>query len=167
MAQWQIAQMNVGTTLYPLDDPRIAEFMALLDEINALAERSPGFVWRLKSDQGNATDIKVTDNPQFIVNMSVWQNVEALFDFVYQTPHRLVMGKRRQWFERPSGSYLVLWWVEAGAFPTAEEGIARLHHLDRHGPTARAFTFSHKFPWPDSPGEPVDMRTERHCVGWR
>ncbi|HYB09191.1 MAG TPA: DUF3291 domain-containing protein [Alphaproteobacteria bacterium] len=164
--EWHIAQMNVGTTLYPLDDPRIAEFMSLLDEINKSADRSPGFVWRLQSDQGNATDIKVTDNPQFIVNMSVWQSVEVLFDFVYRTSHRLVMEKRRQWFERPSGPYFVLWWVEAGTLPTVEQGLARLHHLGQLGPTAFAFTFKQKFGHPDSSGELVDLKSERYCVGW-
>src|ERR1700730_14593438 len=102
MGGWHIAQMNVATAFYPLDDPRISEFMGLLDEVNALAEQSPGFVWRLKSDQGNATDIKASDDPKFIVNMSLWQSPEALFDFVYRSSHRLVMAKRRQWFAPPA-----------------------------------------------------------------
>jgi hypothetical protein len=164
--EWHIAQMNVGTALYPLEHPGMAEFMGLLDEVNALAEQSAGFVWRLQSDQGNATDIKLSDDPQFIVNMSVWQNVEALFDFAYRSSHRLVLAKRRQWFAPPASAYQVLWWVEAGAIPTAEEGLARLHHLDRHGPTAHAFTFRHKFPPPGSTGEPEDMRPDPYCVGW-
>src|SRR5579862_4174792 len=83
MTEWHIAQMNVGTTLFPTDDPRIAGFMEKLDEVNAVADSSPGFVWRLQTESGNATDIKPTDNPNFIVNMSVWSSVEALFEFVY------------------------------------------------------------------------------------
>jgi hypothetical protein len=137
--------MNVATSLFALDDPRIAEFMSQLDTVNALAEQSPGFVWRLKSASGNATDIKVTDDPRFIVNMSVWQDVASLFDFVYKSSHRLVMAKRREWFEQPTGSYQVLWWAEAGVLPTVADGLERLNHLDRHGPTAHAFTFKQVF----------------------
>jgi len=166
MTQWHIAQMNVGTALYPLDDPRIAEFMNNLDAVNALAEQSPGYVWRLKSDSGNATDIKVSDDPLFIVNMSVWQSVEALFDFVYKTSHQGVMAKRRQWFERPAGQYLVLWWVPAGHQPTPQEGLDRLRELNRHGPTPAAFTFRAKFPPPNQAGRPEDLRPEPYCVGW-
>ena len=164
---WHIAQINVATALYPLDDPRIAEFMGLLDEINALAEASPGFVWRLKSDQGNATDIQVTDDPKFIVNMSVWQSVEALFDFAYKSAHRHVMAKRRQWFAPPVQAYQALWWVPAGVFPTAEEGLGRLAQLERDGPSPHVFTFKQKFPPPGHAGGPEDMRPEPYCVGWR
>jgi len=167
VTQWHLAQLNVGTALYPLDDPRIAEFMNALDEVNALAELSPGFVWRLKTDQGNATDIKVTDDPQFIINMSVWRDVEALFDFVYKSDHRLVMAKRRQWFGPPVSLYLVLWWIEAGAVPAVEEALARLRHLEEHGPTPHAFGFRQKFPPPGAAGEPEDMRPDPYCVGWK
>jgi hypothetical protein len=167
VTDWHIAQINVATALYPLDDPRIADFMALLDEVNALAERSPGFAWRLKSESGNATDIKFTDDPKFIVNMSVWESVETLFEFVYKTSHRLVMTRRREWFERPQRSYQVLWWVPAGRFPTVVEGLARLDHLDAHGPTAHAFTFKEKFPPPGIAGATEDLRPDPYCVGWR
>jgi hypothetical protein len=167
MDQWYIAQMNVATALYPLDDPRIAAFIGLLDEVNALAEGSPGFIWRLKSDSGNATDIKVTDDPNLIVNISVWRDVEALFEFVYKSMHRLVMAKRRQWFDQPTSAYLVVWWVKADAMPTVEDGLARLRYLRQHGPTAHAFTFKHKFPHPGAPGLPEDMRPEPYCVGWQ
>jgi hypothetical protein len=166
MKSWHIAQMNVATARFPLDHPGMAEFMSRLDEVNALAEHSPGFLWRLQSDQGNATDIKVGDDPKFIVNMSVWQSVELLFDFAYKSAHRLVMAKRRDWFEPPVNAYQVLWWVPAGAFPTVEEGLARLRHLQEHGPTAHAFSFKHKFPPPGAEGEAEDMRPEPYCVGW-
>jgi hypothetical protein len=163
---WHLAQMNVATALYPLEDPRIAEFMGSLDEVNALAERSPGFVWRLKSDAGNATDIKVSDDPLFIINMSVWRSAEALFDFVYKSSHHLVMAKRRQWFAHPEAAYQVLWWVEADRSPTPEEGLQRLEHVRRHGPTPHAFTFKQKYPPPLSAAPPQDLRPEAYCVGW-
>jgi hypothetical protein len=166
MTDWHVAQINAATALFPFDDPRIAEFMGLLDAVNALAEQSPGFVWRLKSDGGNATDIRVTEDPNFIVNMSVWNSVEALFEFVYKSSHRLVMAKRRQWFEPPVRSYQALWWVAPGVFPAPQEGLDRLRHLDAHGPTAQAFTFKHKFPPPGAPGTPEDLRPDPYCVGW-
>jgi Domain of unknown function (DUF3291) len=167
MGGWHIAQMNVATALYPLDDPRISEFMGLLDEVNALAEQSPGFVWRLKSDQGNAIDIKASDDPKFIVNMSLWQSPEALFDFVYRSSHRLVMAKRRQWFAPPATAYQALWWVEAGHLPTVEQGLERLHHLAQHGSTPFAFSFKHKYPPPGAAGEPDSLRPDPYCVGWQ
>jgi len=166
MTLWQIAQVNVATALYPLEDARMAEFMGLLDEVNALAEASPGFVWRLKSDDGNATDLRLSDDPKFIINMSVWQSVEALFAFAYQSPHRSVMARRRQWFVPPAGAYQALWWVPAGAYPTGEHGLERLSHLDRHGPSAFAFTFKQKFPPPGSAALPEDMGPEPYCIGW-
>ena len=167
MTDWHIAQMNVATALYPLEDPRIADFIAALDEVNALAERSPGFVWRLKSEQGNATDIKVTDDPKMIVNLTVWASVETLFDFVYKSSHRLVMARRREWFERPVRAYQVMWWIAAGSVPSVEDGLARLAHLDAQGPSPYAFTFKQKFPPPDVAGTAEDLQPDPYCVGWR
>lgn len=164
--EWHLAQMNVGTTVGPLDSPALAAFVAQLDEINALAERSPGFVWRLQDESGNATAIKPAANPNFIVNLSVWQSVEALFAFVYRSGHRAVMVRRREWFERPAGAYLVLWWVPAGVRPTVEEGLTRLKTLDQRGPTAEAFSFRHVFPPAGDAPEPRDLRPEPYCVGW-
>jgi hypothetical protein len=166
MPAWQIAQMNVGTVRYPTGDPRIAEFMQRLDEINTLAETSRGFVWRLQSEQGNATDIILTDNPLFLVNMSVWESVESLFDFVYRTSHQKVMAKRREWFERPTGPYQVLWWMPTGSIPTPEQGLERLRHLERHGPTPHAFTFRQKFPPSGIAADAEDMQPQPYCVGW-
>jgi hypothetical protein len=143
-----MAQINVGTTRYGTDDERLSGFMSRLDAINALADGSPGFVWRLQSDSGNATDIDVGGDPNFIVNMSVWESIEALADYVYKTAHRDVMIRRREWFERPDGAYQALWWVPASHHPTPEEGLERLAELNRHGPTAHAFTFQKTFPPP-------------------
>ena len=166
MTDWHLAQMNVATALYPMEDPRMGEFMARLDDVNRLAEASPGFVWRLQSDSGNATDIQVSEDPRFIVNMSVWESVESLFDYAYKSAHRLVMAKRRQWFERPAEAYQVLWWVPAGHRPTPEEGLARLEDLRRNGPTERAFTFKQRFPPPGQSETPEGLDPAPHCVGW-
>jgi hypothetical protein len=163
---WHIAQLNVARALEPLDSPPLAEFMAALNGVNALAEASPGFVWRLKGDSGNATDIKVDPDPNFIVNMSVWESVEALFEFVYRSAHTKVMARRREWFEKPAEAFQVLWWVPAGHRPTIEEAMGRLQHLRRHGPSAYAFTFKERYPVPYVGGTPEDMRPEPYCVGW-
>jgi hypothetical protein len=159
-----IAQMNVGTARYDLDDPGMADFMRNLDRINALAEASSGFVWRLTGEGNNATDIKPTDNPRFIVNMSVWRSIGALFDYVYRSDHRNVMVRRRDWFEKPDGSYQVLWWIDERHTPTVAEGLARLAHLVEHGPTPHAFTFKAVFP--ESDAAPIDLQPEPLCVGW-
>ncbi|WP_299616870.1 DUF3291 domain-containing protein [Pelagibius sp.] len=148
-----LAQINVGRLIAPLDDPRIAGFVERLDEINALAERSPGYVWRLQSDSGNATDIQVSDDPNFIINVSVWEDLESLFAYVYKTDHTKVMAQRRKWFEKPAGAFMALWWVPAGHLPSVEEGLRRVALLDRKGPTERAFTFKVAF---DPAGRPLD-----------
>lgn len=159
-----LVQMNVATALYDLDHPGMADLMGRLDQVNALAEASPGFVWRLKGEGNDATDLKASDDPRFIVNMSVWETTEALFDFVYRSGHREVMVRRREWFAKPEGPYQVLWWVCPDAMPSVEEGLARLRHLVEHGPTPVAFTFKTVFP----PGEsaPSDLQPEPYCVGW-
>jgi hypothetical protein len=166
MSDWHIAQLNVGRTVGPLDSAALAPFMAALDEINALADVAPGFVWRLQSQSGNATDIKVSNDPQFILNMSVWRSVEALFDFVYRTAHSRIMARRREFFENPLAAYQALWWVAPGHTPTVEEALARLERLRRSGPTEEAFTFRQHFSPPGAPGTPDGLRPEPYCVGW-
>ena len=152
---WHIAQLNIATALYPEGDPRIAGFYEQLDAVNALADESEGFVWRLQSGSGNATDIQVTDDPLLLVNMSVWESVEALFGFAYRSVHKNMLAERRAWFARPAEGYQVLWWVPAGHEPTVEEGMARLEKLRAQGPSPEAFTFKSRFPAP----EPVGART--------
>ena len=148
MHAWHIAQLNVGRAVAPPGSPELADFMAALDRINTLAESSPGFVWRLQSASGNATDILVSEDPRFLVNMSVWSSVEALFAFVYRSGHTPVMQRRREWFEKLAEAHQVLWWVPAGHIPAVEEALERLAHLRREGPTERAFTFSRRYPPP-------------------
>ncbi len=156
MSGFHLAQINVARALAPLDTPQLADFVAQLDAINALAERSPGFVWRLKSDSGNATDIQVSDDPRFIVNMSVWENLEALFAYVYRSDHLTVMAQRSRWFEKMTTPFMALWWVPAGTLPDPAEGMRRLDILEREGPTPAAFTFKAPF---DASGHPVDRAT--------
>ena len=134
-----LAQLNVGHARFPLDDPRMAGFMGALDLVNALAERSPGFVWRLKSDSGNATDIKVTNDPQFIINMSVWTTPEQLEHFVWNTVHKRIYQKKGSWFEPMKTPHFAMWWVPAGHIPTPQDALVRLDHLTRHGPSDHAF----------------------------
>jgi hypothetical protein len=146
--KFHLAQINIGRLVAPLDDPRIASFIAQLDGINGLAEQSPGFVWRLKSDSGNATDIPYGDDPFVIVNMSVWESVEALQDFAYRSKHTGVMKDRAQWFEKHQKPHYCLWWIPEGHVPTVAEGRERLTHYQEHGPTPYSFWFQHPFPVP-------------------
>jgi hypothetical protein len=165
MQRFHLAQINVARALAPLDDPKLAGFVARLDDINALADSSPGFVWRLQSDSGNATDIEVSDDPQLIVNMSVWQDLDALFAYVYRSDHLQVMAQRRQWFEKPAGAFMALWWLPAGTLPSLDDGLARIALLERSGPTPQAFTFKQPF---DADGRRSDRaaltRTPESCV---
>jgi hypothetical protein len=148
-----IAQLNVGRTVAPLEAPQLADFMAWLEEINALAERTPGFVWRLQGDNGNNTDLKLTADPQFIVNLSVWESIEALHGFTYRSDHKAVFARRYEWFERAEGPSMVLWWVPAGTIPGTVDALARLRHLAERGPTPEAFTFKQSFPAPEALAE--------------
>ena len=144
---FHLAQLNIATLLAPLDDPRLADFVANLGRINELAEAAPGFVWRLKGEGNDATSLRpFGDN--VIVNMSVWQDAERLFDFVYRTAHAPVMAKRRQWFAKPEGPFMVLWWIRAGHRPTVEEAGQRLALLARKGPSPGGFTLKERFPAP-------------------
>jgi hypothetical protein len=151
--RWHLAQLNVGRLLEPLDAPRIAGFVAALDRINALADADRGLVWRLQTDEGNATSIRPTDDDLFLVNMSVWRSIEALRAFTYTSAHVQVLRERRSWFEQLSEAHLVLWWVPEGYTPTVDEALGRLAHLRRDGPTPAAFTFRTPFePDADGPG---------------
>jgi hypothetical protein len=137
--QSHLAQLNVARALDDMDSPRLADFMSALDRVNAVAERSPGFVWRLKDEAGNATDIKVTPDPRLIVNMSVWESAEQLEQFVWRTVHKRVYEKKSKWFDPPQEAHFVMWWIPIDHRPTTEEALARLAHLNRHGPTPDAF----------------------------
>lgn len=146
MADWQLAAFNIAKANAPTDSPEMAEFMAALDEINELAERSTGFVWRLQSDEGNATDIRAFDDPDLLLNLSVWADADSLWQYTYKSDHTPFLRRRREWFSHvPDLPVLVLWWVPAGHLPTVEESIAKLHELRDDGPTPSAFTFRQRF----------------------
>jgi hypothetical protein len=140
-----VAQLNIGRLRAPTDSPVVAEFMNALDEINALAEASPGFVWRFQTDEGNATAERPFDDDTILINLSTWTSFELLSDFVYRTTHSDYLRRRREWFDRMDDVAVVLWWVPTGHAPDVAEAIERLDHLRRHGPTPQAFTFRHRF----------------------
>lgn len=142
---YYLAQLNIARMVAPLTDPIMAGFVARLADINALADRSPGFVWRLQSAEGDATSVRAYDDEHMLVNLSVWESLEALKAYVYQSDHGAVMRDRRQWFEKFDGPYMVLWWIPAGQIPTVGEAKARLEHLQQHGESAYAFTFREIF----------------------
>jgi hypothetical protein len=143
---YQLAQLNIAKSRYGMDAPEMQGFNDRLDPVNSSADQSPGFVWRLQSEEGNATQYSIFDDPSYLVNISVWASFETLRDFIRSLAHIEVMRQRRDWFEVSDLPYLVLWWVPAGHQPTMAEAQERLEHLREHGPTARAFSFSRPFP---------------------
>ena len=162
---WHLAQINIGKMVAPQGDPVVQPFYDALERVNALADASPGFVWRLTGEGGDATDVRPSVDPLLLMNMSVWTDAESLFDFVYRTAHTPVMARRRDWFEKFDGAFMALWWIPAGTIPTINDGLSRLWHLDRFGPTPHAFTFKLRFPPPDRAEPPVDMHPDPWCVG--
>ncbi|MFI5101044.1 MAG: DUF3291 domain-containing protein [Actinomycetes bacterium] len=140
-----LAQLNVARLLEPLDSPRLADFVAALDEVNAVADAAPGFVWRLQTESGNATDVRPWGD-DVIVNMSVWESVESLRAYVYGPEHAAVLRRRREWFSVLGTPHVVLWWVPAGHVPDLVEAGARLAGLERDGPGPEAFTLRVPFP---------------------
>lgn len=147
---FQLAQLNIGRLVAPLEAPEIADFVAALDEINALADAAPGFIWRFQTETGDATAVRPYADDRIIVNFSVWESLEALHQYVYRSGHAEVLARRREWFSRMAEAFLVLWWVPAGHRPSPEEAVARLEDLRRVGPSPNAFTFKQPFPPPTS-----------------
>jgi hypothetical protein len=148
MSMYELAQLNIGIIKGPMDSPLMADFTANLDRINALAERSEGFVWRLQTEEGNATALRPFDNPDLLLNMSVWKDIDSLHRYVYNSGHVDLMRRRREWFERMAEAFLVLWWVPKDHRPSITEAISKLETLRKNGPTAEAFTFRNTFPAP-------------------
>lgn len=151
-----LAQVNVARLRAPLESPALADFVAALDPVNAAADAAPGFVWRLQTEDGNATSVRAFEwdaagSAGVIVNMSVWESAEALGAFVYSDVHRRVLRRRREWFEQITEAYTALWWIRRGTTPATAEAEDRVRYLRAHGPTPRAFTLRSHFPRPVAP----------------
>lgn len=144
---WHLAQINYATLLHPIDHPAIKGFVDQLETINSLAERSPGFVWRLMTEEGDATALRPA-GPDIIVNMSVWEDIESLRAFTYKSAHVAVLRRRKDWFHLPETAHFALWWIPAGILPDLDEAARRIELLNRAGPSAEAFTFKQSFPPP-------------------
>ena len=140
-----LAQINIATLRAPLEHPSIAGFTSRLEEINALADAAPGFVWRLQTEDGDATSLRPYEDDRIVVNLTVWQSLEALRDFVYRSDHVQLIRQRADWFHRPTAASYALWWVPAGSLPSVDEAVRRLELLRDIGPSARAFSFAKPF----------------------
>lgn len=149
MSIYQLAQLNIASMKEPLESPGMADFVANLERINALAEASPGFVWRLQDEAGDATAIRPFGE-EVLVNLSVWSDVQALSDYVYKSAHTEMLKRRNEWFTRMGEAHMVLWWVPAGHRPSFEEAAERLALLREQGASAQAFSFRQAFPAPDA-----------------
>ncbi|MET7713147.1 DUF3291 domain-containing protein [Streptomyces sp. NPDC005407] len=145
---YELAQVNIARLKFPLDSPELKDFVNGLDPVNAVADAADGFIWRLQSETGNATDVPVFGDEWLILNMSVWRDTNALTAFMYQGQHRELLGRRYEWFERVQEVMSTQWWVERGHRPTVQEAEDRLLHVREHGPTQRAFTLRTSFPPP-------------------
>jgi hypothetical protein len=163
MSNYQLAQLNIGEIRAPLDSPELQDFVDNLDGINALAESSTGFIWRLKGDGNDATSLRPYDSDKIIVNMSVWRDVASLRAFVYDSAHVAIMKRRREFFTRMVKAYLVLWWVPAGHEPTVTDAVAKLEMLRAHGSTAEAFTFVEAFSAPDATAGSAPFSFKDRC----
>lgn len=144
MSAYQLAQLNIASMRQPLESPGMADFVANLERINALAEASPGFVWRLQDEAGDATAIRPFGE-EVLVNLSLWRDIEALKDYVYRSAHAEMLKRRSEWFSRLGQAHMVLWWVPAGHLPSVGEAAGRLQLLREQGPTAQAFSFRQTF----------------------
>lgn len=158
-SNYQLAQINIAELKAPIDSPQLKDFVDNLDRINALAEDSPGFVWRLKGEGNDATSLRPLGD-DVIVNMSVWRDVDTLRAYVYKTAHVEIMRRRKEWFDRMSEAHMVLWWVPKGHRPSVVQAAERLQLLRTQGPSADAFTFRHAFPPPDAQESPISFGDE-------
>jgi Domain of unknown function (DUF3291) len=145
---YQLAQLNIAHMRFVLESPEMADFVNNLDRINALADSSDGFVWRLQGEGNDATSLRPFDDDFIIVNMSVWENLESLKNYVYKSAHTDILKRRAEWFENVQEAMVVMWWIPAGHIPTVTESKERLEHLRQHGSSAFAFSFREAFPAP-------------------
>jgi len=166
MREYRLAQLNIASMKAPLESPVMADFVGNLERINALAECSPGFVWRLKDEEGDATAVRAFGD-NVLVNMSVWEDVASLAQYAFKSAHVEIMRRRNEWFERLDRAYMVLWWVDHDHIPTLAEAAERLAYLQKSGPTAHAFVFKNAFPAPDGQGlaGPAEETRDFACPG--
>ena len=148
MSHYHLAQINIARMLAAIDDPIMADFVANLAPINTLAEQSPGFVWRLQSDSGDATSIRIYEDDMIVINLTVWEAPDALRAFAYKTDHSGFLRDRKRWFEKFDGPYIAMWWIPAGHIPSTDEAKERLEYLREHGDSPHAFSFKNVFPAP-------------------
>jgi Domain of unknown function (DUF3291) len=157
---FELAQVNIGRVRGAMDQPVMAGFVAQLATINQLADQSPGFVWRLQTEDGDATAVRPYADDRILINLSVWEDLPPLQAFVFQSAHTEVMRRRREWFERFPEVYVALWWVPAGHRPSVTEAVERLAHLKAHGPSAYAFTFREPY---DPSGQAAEQSPADEC----
>lgn len=150
MSGYHIAQINIALAKADMASETMSGFVARLDEINALADRAEGFVWRLQESNGDATSIRAFDDPLMLVNMSVWKSLEALKDYVYKSLHVDLIRDRDAWFHKMAEAHQAIWWIPAGHIPSVQEAKEKLEHIRAHGPTPEAFTFSKPYPAPNT-----------------
>jgi len=150
MVVYHLAQINIAQAKDEMDSEVMKGFVERLDEINALAEASPGFIWRLQDESGNASEIQVFDDPLLLINMSVWRDIDSLKHYVYRSAHVDLLRDRDAWFNKTVQAHQALWWIPAGHVPSEQEGVERLQYLQQNGPTATAFTFARPQPMPQS-----------------
>ncbi|RJQ81770.1 DUF3291 domain-containing protein [Pseudonocardiaceae bacterium YIM PH 21723] len=167
MGNHELAQVNIARMKAPVDDPLLKDFVDAFDSVNALAEAAPGFVWRLKTEDGNATAIRgfewdVRGTAGVLINMSVWESPDTLSAYVFSGEHLSIMRRRREWFHRVQEAVTALWWVPAGYRPTVAEAEEKIKHLRIHGPTPEAFTLRQTFPAPGVAGAP-EVHDGRFC----
>ena len=143
--KYQLAQLNIARMIYTVEDPRFAGFMDNLDPINQLAEDSPGFVWRLQTEEGDATAIRAFEDENILINLSVWDDIEALRNYVYKSQHVDFFRERAEWFKPMDEAHMVIWWVPVEHIPGVEEAKERLDILRADGPSPQAFTFAKHF----------------------
>lgn len=146
MSQFHLAQLNIATALAEMDSPVMKDFVDNLERINQLGEQSPGFVWRMKDDSGNATAIPVYDDPRIIANLTVWQDPESLKNFLFKTEHAQFLKRKKEWFEPVKEATYALWWIPAGHQPSLSEAKEKLAWLRQYGESAQAFSFKKLFP---------------------
>jgi hypothetical protein len=167
-----LAQVNIGRLLAPIDSPLIADFVAALDSVNAMADAAPGFVWRMVTEDGNALAVRgfeqdgVGSGGGIIINMSVWESVEALAAYAYGDAHIAILRRRREWFEKMRDAYLALWWIPRGHIPTVAEAEDRVEHVRAHGPTPYAFSLKQHFPPPGNAGADAGTEPIRSPEDW-